>query len=318
MKLILVGPGAFGAKHLDALSNIDGAEVVSIVGPDRVKSRELADRFGIEHIDDRLDLALQRKGVNAAIITSPTHLHTAQAIECLDAGKHVAVEIPAGDTLQDVERLAAKQLHTGLVCMVGHTRRYHPSHQWIHKRVQTGKFKILHMDVQTFFFRRANTNAQGEPRDWTDHLLWHHAAHTVDLFQYQIGEAIENFSVMQGPLHPDLGIALDMSIQMRTVSRRLLTLTLSFNNRGPLGTVFRYIGDTGTYIAKYDELITGNDDQIDVSGIDISNNGIELQDRDFLYCIRDGCEPRASIKNVLPCYRLLKNLEDQINLHSGV
>ncbi|MEM9570415.1 MAG: Gfo/Idh/MocA family oxidoreductase [Pseudomonadota bacterium] len=313
MKLILVGPGAFGAKHLEALSNIDGAEIVSIVGPDPARSRALADRFGIRDTDVELAAALRRDGVAAAILTSPTALHSMQALECLDAGKHVAVEIPAGDNWPDVERLAAKQSQTGLVCMIGHTRRYNPSHQWIHQQVRSGAFSIQHMDVQTFFFRRTNTNALGEHRDWTDHLLWHHAAHSVDLFQYQTGETIEKASVMQGPKHPELGIAMDMSIQLQTVSGKLLTLALSFNNDGPLGTFFRYIGDTGTYIARYDELITGNDDPIDVSSVDVSTNGIEIQDRDFLNCIRSGEEPRASIANVLPCYRTLKTLEDQLN-----
>ena len=313
MKLILVGPGAFGAKHLEALSKIEGAEVVSVVGPDEDKARSLADRFNVANIDDRLDKALQRDGVEAAIISSPTHLHADQTIECLDAGKHVAVEIPAADNWPDVERLAAKQAQTGLVCMVGHTRRYNPSHHWIHRRIERGEFAIQHMDVQTFFFRRTNTNALGEPRDWTDHLLWHHAAHTVDLFQYQTGEPIEQVNVMQGPIHRELGIAMDMSIQIRTVTGKLLTLALSFNNEGPLGSFFRYIGDTGTYIARYDELITGNDERIDVSGVDLSNNGIELQDRDFMDCIRSGREPRASIANVLPCYRTLKNLENQLS-----
>jgi len=312
MKLILVGPGAFGAKHLEALSKIEGAEVVSVVGPDGDKARSLADRFNVANIDDRLDEALQRDGVEAAIISSPTHLHAAQAMDCLDAGKHVAVEIPAGDNWPDIERLAAKQAQTGLICMVGHTRRYNPSHQWIHRKIERGEFTIQHMDVQTFFFRRTNTNALGEPRDWTDHLLWHHAAHSVDLFQYQTGEAIEQVSVMQGPIHPELDIAMDMSIQMRTITGKLLTLALSFNNDGPLGTFFRYIGDTGTYLARYDELITGNDDPVDVSTIGASTNGIELQDRNFLDCIRNGGEPIASIVNVLPCYRTLKRLEDQL------
>ena len=312
MKLILVGPGAFGAKHLSALSNIDGAEVASIVGPDPDKSRALADQYNVPNVDDRLDQALQRDGVEAVIITSPTQLHAAQALACLDAGKHVAVEIPAADNWSDIERLAAKQAQTGLVCMVGHTRRYNPSHQWIRQRIERGEFAIQHMDVQTFFFRRTNTNALGEPRDWTDHLLWHHAAHTVDLFQYQTGEAIEQAHILQGPVHPDLGIAMDMSIQMRTQTGKLLTLALSFNNDGPLGTFFRYIGDTGTYLARYDDLIAGQDTPIDVSKVDVSINGIELQDRDFLSCIRNGGEPRASIAKVMPCYRTLKHLEDQL------
>jgi 2-hydroxy-4-carboxymuconate semialdehyde hemiacetal dehydrogenase len=168
------------------------------------------------------------------------------------------------------------------------------------------------MDVQTYFFRRTNINAKGEPRSWTDHLLWHHAAHTVDLFAWQAGPVVEAH-VLQGPIHPELGIAMDMSIQMRAESGAICTLSLSFNNEGPLGTFFRYIGTTGTYLARYDDLFTGRDERIDVSAVDVSMNGIELQDREFIAAIREGRDPNASVAQVLPCYRTLHALEQQLS-----
>jgi 2-hydroxy-4-carboxymuconate semialdehyde hemiacetal dehydrogenase len=204
------------------------------------------------------------------------------------------------------------QRETGLTCMVGHTRRFNPSHQWIHRRIAAGELSIQQMDVQTYFFRRKNLNALGEPRSWTDNLLWHHAAHTVDLFQYQTGEDVEIAHAVQGPLHPDLGIAMDMSIQLRTPAARVCTLSLSFNNDGPLGTFFRYICDNGTYIARYDDLVTGREEPVDVSKVDVSTNGIELQDREFVAAIREGREPNSSIASVLPCYRVLGELDTEL------
>ena len=132
------------------------------------------------------------------------------------AGKHVQIEIPMADNLADAEELARVQKETGLICMGGHTRRFNPSHQWIHKKIQAGELKIQQMDVQTYFFRRTNMNALGKPRSWTDHLLWHHACHTVDLFQYQTGETASVARGVQGPTasgpedrhgheHPDEG-----------------------------------------------------------------------------------------------------------------
>ena len=204
------------------------------------------------------------------------------------------------------------QRETGLVCMVGHTRRFNPSHQWIHRRIAAGELSIQQMDVQTYFFRRKNLNALGEPRSWTDHLLWHHAAHTVDLFQYQTGEDVEIAHAVQGPIHPELGIAMDMSIQLRTPAAAICTLSLSFNNDGPLGTFFRYICDNGTYIARYDDLVTGREEPVDVSKVDVSTNGIELQDREFVAAIREGREPNSSVASVLPCYRVLGELDTQL------
>jgi len=309
MKIILAGAGAFGIKHLDAIRAIGGIDVVSLVGRRADATQEVAQKYGIRHVTTSLDEALAQPGVSAAILCTPTQMHATQAIACLKAGKHVQVEIPLADSLADAEAVAAAQRATGLVCMVGHTRRFNPSHQWIHRRIRAGELRVQQMDVQTYFFRRSNTNALGQPRSWTDHLLWHHAAHTVDLFAYQARSPIVKANALQGPIHPTLGIAMDMSVQLKAESGAICTLSLSFNNEGPLGTFFRYIGDTATYIARYDDLFTGRDEKIDVSKVAVSTNGIELQDREFFAAIREGREPNASVGQVLPCYRVLNGLE---------
>ena len=316
----LAGAGAFGIKHLEAMQRIDGVRVVSLIGREPAKTQEVADRFGIGHVTTDLADSLARNDVEAVILATPTPLHAAQAIACLQAGRHVQIEIPLCDRLADGEAVVALQKQTGLVAMCGHTRRFNPSHQWIHRRIAAGELAVLQMDVQTFFFRRTNINALGQPRSWTDHLLWHHAAHTVDLFAYQCGAApdaagggeIVAANALQGPIHPVLGIAMDLSIQLQSRSGALCTLSLSFNNDGPLGTFFRYICDHGTFIARYDDLVDGKDNRIDVSAVDVSLNGIELQDREFFAAIRDGREPNASVAQVLPCYRVLHGLERQL------
>ena len=312
MKVLLSGPGAFGIKHLDAIKNIDGVEVVSLVGRTQQKTQEVAERYGIEHVSTDLDEALRDTKAEAVILCTPTQQHASEAIQCMRAGKHVEVEIPLADNWADADAVLKTQQETGLVCMVGHTRRFNPSHQWINKRIKAGELTIQQMDVQTFFFRRKNINAKGEPRSWTDHLLWHHAAHTVDLFAYQAGSPIVQANAIQGPIHPELGIAMDMSIQMKTESGAICTLSLSFNNDGPLGTFFRYICDNGTYIARYDDLVDGKEQTIDVSEVDVSMNGIELQDREFFAAIKEGREPLSSVAQVLPCYKVLHDLEQQL------
>ena len=313
MKVVLAGAGAFGRKHLDGIKNIDGVEVVSIVDPVTDLAKKTADQYGVAHVTGDLDEALALPGVGAAILATPTPMHAKQAIQCMDAGKHVEVEIPLADSLADAEAVVAKQKETGLVAMCGHTRRFNPSHQWVHNRIKAGELSIQQMDVQTYFFRRSNLNALGEPRSWTDHLLWHHAAHTVDLFLYQAGEKVVQVNGIEGPHHPELGIAMDKSIQMKTESGKICTLSLSFNNDGPLGTFFRYICDNGTYIARYDDLVDGNENPIDVTSVDVSMNGIELQDREFFAAIEAGREPNSSVAEVLECYRVLDEVEQQLN-----
>ena len=312
IKVALAGAGAFGIKHLDGIKNIDGVEVVSLISRDIEKTKETAAKYGIKHITTSLDESLGLKEVDAVILCTPTQMHADQTMACLKAGKHVQVEIPLADSIKGANAVAVLAKSSGLVAMCGHTRRFNPSHQYVHKEIATGKFNIQQMDVQTYFFRRTNMNALGQARSWTDHLLWHHAAHTVDLFAYQCGSPIVKANAVQGPIHPALGIAMDMSIQLKAASGTICTLSLSFNNDGPLGTYFRYIGDTATYLARYDDLFDGKEEKIDVSNVDVSMNGIELQDREFFAAIKEGREPNSSVACVLACYQVLHDLEQQL------
>jgi 2-hydroxy-4-carboxymuconate semialdehyde hemiacetal dehydrogenase len=312
LKVALAGAGAFGIKHLDGIRNIAGVEVVSLIGRELDKTREVAAKYGIGHVTTELTESLALPGLDAVILCTPTQMHAAQTVACLQAGKHVQVEIPLADALAGAQDVVAWQRKTGLVAMCGHTRRFNPSHQYVNQKIRAGQFNIQQMDVQTYFFRRSNMNALGQARSWTDHLLWHHAAHTVDLFAHQCGSPIVKANALQGPIHPTLGIAMDMSIQLQAANGAICTLSLSFNNDGPLGTFFRYIGDSATYIARYDDLFTGKEEKIDVSQVAVSMNGIELQDREFFAAIREGREPNSSVAQVLACYEVLQGLERQL------
>jgi len=312
INVALAGAGAFGIKHLDAIRAIDGVKVISLMSRDLATTQEVAAKYSIPHVTTDLADSLRLPEVDAVILCTPTPLHASQALACLAAGKHVQVEIPLCDSLKDGQAVVAAAKESGKVAMCGHTRRFNPSHQWVRQRILAGEFNVLQMDVQTYFLRRTNMNALGQPRSWTDHLLWHHAAHTVDLFAHQARSPIVKANAIQGPIHPKLGIAMDMSIQLAAASGAICTLSLSFNNDGPLGTFFRYIGDTATYIARYDDLTNGKDEKIDVSKVAVSMNGIELQDREFFAAIRERREPNASVAQVLPCYEVLDGLEKQL------
>jgi 2-hydroxy-4-carboxymuconate semialdehyde hemiacetal dehydrogenase len=312
IKVALAGAGAFGTKHLDGIKNIDGVEVISLIGRELDKTKEVAVKYGIKHVTTDLNESLAMKDVDAVILCTPTQMHASQTIAAMKAGKHVQVEIPMADSWKDAQAIIEMQKKTGLVAMGGHTRRFNPSHQYVNQKIKSGQFNIQQLNVQTYFFRRTNMNAAGQARSWTDHLLWHHSAHTIDLFAYQCGSPVVQANAVQGPIHPTLGIAMDMSIQLKAANGAICTLSLSFNNDGPLGTFFRYIGDTATYIASYDDLYNGNNEKIDVSKVAVSMNGIELQDREFFAAIREGREPNSSVAQVLPCYKVMHELEQQL------
>jgi 2-hydroxy-4-carboxymuconate semialdehyde hemiacetal dehydrogenase len=317
MKVGVAGQGAFGVKHIEAIKNIPGIELITLAGGSLAATEEVAKKFGIPHWTGDLAESLKQPGLEAVILATPTQMHADQAVQCLQAGKHVQVEIPMADSLADSERILKAQKETGLIAMAGHTRRFNPSHQWIHKRVKSGELTIQQMNVQTYFFRRTNMNAAGKPRSWTDHLLWHHACHTVDLFQYQTGQTISECFALEGPPHPELKIAMDMSIGLKVPSGAICTLSLSFNNKGPQGTFFRYIGDSGTYVAYYDDLKDGEDKPIDLSKVDVSMNGIELQDREFFAAIKEKREPNASVQQTISAMRTLDRLEQMLKSKVG-
>ncbi len=311
-KILLAGEGAFASKHAAALKNIEGVEISAVVGGEAEATKAFARKYGIQFWTLNLDEGLAQPGIEAAILATPTPLHAEQAIQTLEAGKHVEIEIPIADNLADCRRIFEVQEESGLIAMAGHTRRYNPSHQWIRNKISAGELTLHHLVVQTYFLRRTNLNAEGQPRSWTDQLLWHHACHTVDVFQHQTQEVASEVSAIQGPVHPELGIAMDMSVSLKVPSGALCTLSLSFNNDGPLGTSFRYICDKGTYVARYDELVDGYDKPVDLSAVDVSMNGIELQDRDFIASVRDGHEPRASVRRVLSAMETLDRIEKSL------
>jgi 2-hydroxy-4-carboxymuconate semialdehyde hemiacetal dehydrogenase len=317
MKVGVAGQGAFGVKHIEAIQNIPGIEIITLSGGNQAATEEVAKKFKIPHFTGDLGESLKQPGLEAVILATPTQMHADQAVQCMKAGKHVQVEIPMADSVADSERILKAQQETGLIAMAGHTRRFNPSHQWIHKRVLSGELKVQQMNVQTYFFRRTNMNAAGKPRSWTDHLLWHHACHTVDLFAYQTGENISQCYALEGPHHPELKIAMDMSIGLKVPSGAICTLSLSFNNKGPQGTFFRYICDNGTYVAYYDDLVDGEQQKIDLSKVDVSMNGIELQDREFFSAIQEKREPNSSIQQTISAMRVLDRLEHQLESKAG-
>lgn len=317
MKFCISGNGAMAHAHLKAIREIEGSAVTVIQSRTQEGADKAAAEFAVPTALTDFERAVNRTDVDAVIITGPTQIHAAQAELAMRAGKHVLIEIPMCDSVADAESIVRTQKETGVTAMAGHVRRFNPSHQYLNRKFRAGEIRLQQMQAHTHFFRRTNMNALGQARSWVDHLLWHHACHTVDLFSYQTGEQVSEAFALQGPYDPDLGIAMDMGVIMKTPSGAICVLSLSFNDEGPIGSPYRYICDKGTWVSFYDDLTDGFGKKVDLAGVAKSMNGFENQDREFIAAIEGRRQPNCSVADALTTMKLLGKLEDQLIAQSG-
>ena len=312
MRFCISGNGAMANAHLKAIKAIAGSEVTVLQSRTQEGTQKVASEYGVPVALTNFEEAVNRADVDAVIITGPTQVHADQAEIAMRAGKHVLIEIPMCDSVADAERIVRVQKETGVTAMAGHVRRFNPSHQLMNHKLRNEGVFLQQMQAHTHFFRRTNMNALGQPRSWVDHLLWHHACHTVDLFSYQTGEEISVVSAVQGPYHPELKIAMDMGIIMQTPKGSICVLSLSFNDEGPIGSPYRYICDKGTWVSFYDDLTDGFGAKLDLSGVAPSMNGFENQDREFIAAIEGKRAPNCSVANALATMKVLGKIEDML------
>ncbi|WP_277811363.1 Gfo/Idh/MocA family oxidoreductase [Chromohalobacter canadensis] len=304
VRILMVGEGAIAGIHMQALSSVPEARVVAVAGGDAQTTRRFAEHWNIPHVCADYTQALATLKIDAVILATPSPLHADQTEQAIDAGKHVLCEIPMSLNLADAERMTARAREASIVAMVAHTRRFNAPHREMKRRIRAGEFHLQHLVNETYFLRRENLNMQGEPRGWTDHLLWHHACHSVDLFAWLLDDFDLDVWGRRGPVHPELGIAMDMNIGLKSRNETLATLALSFNNHGPFGGFYRYVGEETTLMAYRDEL---KDYQGEV--LPLEGTGFQEQDAEFIASIRECRVPEAAFSHCLPTMRLLDKLE---------
>jgi 2-hydroxy-4-carboxymuconate semialdehyde hemiacetal dehydrogenase len=305
MKICLAGTGAMGVIHAKALKKIAGVELVSVTSRTAESGRAFASEYGIPHYTTILEESLDRPGVDAVILTTPSAMHADQAVMALGNGKHVQVEIPMSLNLADAKRIVDAARRSGKTCMVTHTRRFSSPHREIRRRIQEGTFHLHHMVVETYFFRRENTNMHGQPRSWVDNLLWHHGCHSVDLAQWVLGDTNWSAWGQTGPEHPVLGIPMDVTVAMKSSKGPLFSMAMSFNNRGPFGGFYRYIGEEDTYKVYRDSMTDSDGRDVPLDG----TPAFDRQDVEFTSAIREGRVPESSAESCLPTMGLLDRID---------
>ena len=149
----------------------------------------------------------------------------------------------------------------------------------------------------------------GQGRSWVDNLLWHHGCHSVDLAYWVLNEP--NFEVrgQKGPDHPALGIPMDMTVAMKSAKGPLFSLAMSFNNKGPFGGFYRYIGEEETYKVYRDSMTDSEGKEVPLGDV----VAFDRQDVEFTSAIREGREPESSAASCLPTMALLDRIEKAMN-----
>jgi len=310
MKICLAGTGAMGEIHVKALGKIDDVQVVSVAGRTDSGVKEFAAKWKIPFASTNLEECIDRPGVDAVILTTPSDQHHDQTVLALRKGKHVQVEIPMALNLADSEHMLDESRKAGKTLMVTHTRRFANPHREIHKRIHEGTFHLHHMVVETYFFRRTNLNMHGQPRSWVDNLLWHHGCHSVDLAHWILNEPNWDVWGQKGPDHQDLQIPMDISVAMKSKKGPLFTMAMSFNNKGPFGGFYRYIGEEDTYKVYRDSMTDSDGNEVHFEDMTAA---FDRQDIEFVGAIREGREPESSAASVVPTMALLDKIDKSMN-----
>ena len=313
MKIGIVGEGAQGQTHLEALSQITDVDAISICGGISGDTQELAKKWEIPDWSLDYDSFIENKELDAIILCSPNQVHCEQATKAMNAGLHVLIEIPMGLSLEESQNIVEIEKRSGKVCMVGHTQRYSPEFRTIAEHISEGKFTPHHIIQQTYFFRRKNENRFGKKRSWVDDLLWHQACHMVDMVHWLLGNDIEQVWGQAGPLHSDLDIPMDLSIGMRSGNGTLVTSAQSFNHHGPIQSNYRLIGTETTLFVKNGKIFEMDGNQLPIKQ---KTGGFIAQNMEFFAAIREGRTALTSCSKCLPVMETIDRIQKAIDKNS--
>jgi 2-hydroxy-4-carboxymuconate semialdehyde hemiacetal dehydrogenase len=223
-RVAMIGCGAVGAIHAANLAKQPGVELTAVYSPDFESASSFASTHRILKIADSVKSASAEADV--AIICSPSAVHFEQARECLNAGLHTLIELPACGSLQEAEELEAEAHRHGVLLGCAHTARYLQPYARIQSALDAGWIG----DIQAISYIRC---PHLWVRTWTDNALVHHAAHALDLAVRWCGgpELLACIAI------PDKDSAQTTSIFARLPSGGPLSVTVSYNAQFPLSSM---------------------------------------------------------------------------------
>ena len=223
-RVAMIGCGAVGSIHAANLAKQPGVELTAVYSPDFESASLFASTHRILKIADSVKSASAEADV--AIICSPSAVHFEQARECLNAGLHTLIELPACGSPQEAEELEAEARRCGVLLGCAHTARYLQPYARIQSALDAGWIG----DIQAISYIRC---PHLRVRPWTDNALVHHAAHALDLAVRWCGgpELLACIAI------PDKDSAQTTSILARLPSGGPLSVTVSYDAQFPLSSM---------------------------------------------------------------------------------
>jgi 2-hydroxy-4-carboxymuconate semialdehyde hemiacetal dehydrogenase len=306
--ICVIGGGAIAERHMQAYRQLGGVQPRWVVSRPAEAADEFARRWNFAYFGTSAELALADPSVQLVLIASPSPLHSEQAVQAMQAGKDVIVEIPVAMGWPEAQKVAQVAATLGRRAWVCHTLRSTAALRLVRDRVNSGQLRLTHISGFFGIPRRRNQGMDGiGTRTWIDNLLWHHGCHQVDAALWVLGmPSVPRVQALFGPVHPSLGMALDIGVQMVTAGGVLITQSLSYNVEQSVWQL-QFIGHEDV-LTFQDGRLTNEAGEKLVPETPISN--LTVQNQELLHAFRSGESSDYELPAMLATMEILGRAQD--------
>jgi len=201
MRIAVIGTGWVTGMHLDALKNIEGAEVVAIAGRNRTRLGQLCAPWSAKPYESYLEM-LKVERPDGVLLTLPPHLHGEVEVACAEYSGAVLVEKPLAQSLEPAQQALAAFRKAGTLVSVGYQNRYRAGVRRVKEFFAASSDKPIlvqgswvgDMPGPAWWRNKAQSGGQ----------FVEQCTHVVDLARYLVGdiETVQSFCTEQLSVDP--------------------------------------------------------------------------------------------------------------------
>jgi myo-inositol 2-dehydrogenase / D-chiro-inositol 1-dehydrogenase len=186
MRFGLIGFGAWGKLHAEAIRKAPGAELAAIACASEASAQAAREAYPQARVDRDWRALVADPSLDVVDIVVPNHLHAEIAIAALDAGKDVLLEKPMASTIAECEQILAAVGRTGRVLSVGHEFRISTQWGFIKRLIEAGEIgELLYANVSLFRFPyRQGSGGWRYGRDTVGSWILEEPVHFFDMLMW--------------------------------------------------------------------------------------------------------------------------------------